>query len=398
VPIALISIACLSLLATSHDGPVREAGAAVESMLPVAPESTTSLGHPFYGRLRDGIRMPAQGPNHKVQRSTIRRDWVYGTGYLVRGMLLAAAELSRLAPDGEPLVLGNLSRRGGGDISMSMSHNSGRDVDIAYYTADLRGNPVASEYHRFRSDGRSRKAPNRLTLDVPRNWAAVKAFMTSTEFDVQWVIVAPHIEALLLEHARAAGEPADLIARAADMMMQPSYAKVHDNHIHLRVLCSPNDWRRGCDNGGPVWPWSSRMIRALDEVRTQVAPSLRSLASATRITALKQLQTQGISTAVPDIAPLLSDSHPKVRRQAQSALVALTTEANAATILKITRWSDPALVAPLIERALPLAGDVGVAMANELIAEHHPVMATKLPRSKRKALLKVARKVLKQHR
>ncbi|MFT7624823.1 MAG: penicillin-insensitive murein endopeptidase, partial [Myxococcota bacterium] len=281
--------------------------------LPEGHATTASLGHPYHGRLRDGIRLPFKGAFHTVQRSTRNRGWVYGTGYLVRGILTSARTVHQMMPPGQPLVLGNLSRRGGGDINMSMSHNSGRDVDMAYYTVDPKGQSVESRYHRFGPDGRSRKAPSRYQLDLPRNWAFVKSLLINQEFEIQWVIVAPWIERLMVKHARSAGEHPDTIRQVQRLMMQPSWAKPHDNHIHVRVLCSPEDWGKRCKNAGPVWPWNTRMLQAMDAARARIAPRLASADTRTRLDALKELRERGVDTAVLAASALLSDRELSVR-------------------------------------------------------------------------------------
>ena len=157
---AIVIGVTLSWLALSHQGPLPDddtnEGDEAAVSLPEPLASTVSLGHPYHGRLQDGIRLPEQSAHHRVQTSTKRRGWTFGTGYLVRGVLVSAQQISRIAPEGEPLIVGNLSKRGGGDIDMSMSHNTGRDVDFAYYTADAEGHSVESKYHKFGPDGRQR--------------------------------------------------------------------------------------------------------------------------------------------------------------------------------------------------------------------------------------------------
>lgn len=393
----LLIAALIAPLLLGLDGPDGETSARPRVSLPVAPASTTSVGHPYYGKLRDGIRLDAEGPFHRVQDSTVRRDWVYGTGYLVRGLLVSAEAIGRLAPGGQPLVIGNLSRKGGGDIHMSMSHNSGRDVDLAYYASDRDGKPVESKYHRFGPSGRSRSQPGLYRLDLGSNWTAIKTLIVNPEFELQWVIVAPWIEDLLIAHARTLREPEDLIRRAQRLMMQPPWAKPHDNHIHIRVLCSPEDWKRGCQNAGPVWPWNTRMLSALDDARRRISPGLESRQGAVRAATLAELRKREVTTAAVDVAPLLSDPDPAVRKSALETLVALSTEANATTVLKIARWSEARQAATLIETALPLAGIDGLTTARELIDARHPVLDGELPRSVRDSLTKTARRLLERY-
>jgi len=63
------------------------------------------------------------------------------------------------------------------------------------------------------------------------------------------------VEALLIDHARARGEDPFLIWRAETVLLQPGDSTPHDDHIHLRIACSPDEELAGCEGGGPRWPW-----------------------------------------------------------------------------------------------------------------------------------------------
>jgi len=345
-----------------------------EDVLPAADAHSISIGHPYYGKLVGGVKMPLEGPDHTVQRSTRARRWIWATPYLVRGLLIAAKKVQQLHA-GEPLVMGNLSKKGGGDIKMSRSHNTGRDVDYAYWTESLDGTSAKSDYHRFGDNGRSKDAPGKYRLDVKRNWAFVRAMIDSEETELQYLITSPGIERLLLEHAQSVGEPSYIIHRAERMMMLPGWAKPHDNHVHLRVLCTPKDWRAGCNNGGPVWPWAEKMYGALEDARQALYPKLMSSQVSVRMSALRPVAKRRIDTAVVDVAESLA--HPKraVRQEALSTLLAITTEANAHTILKVARLLDPKVAKKLIKKALPMAGSEGLGTARAIQDGTHPIVA-----------------------
>ena len=207
----LLILACAITFVSSVDEPIEDDDNLSTMSLPADNAGTASIGHPYTGKLRNGVRLPPSGPYHVAQRSTRARNWLFGTGYLVRGIMVAAESVARLHPRGEPLVVGNLSRREGGNIKLSMSHNSGRDVDFAYYTVDMAGKSVPSEYHRFGADGISLDAPAKFKLDLARNWHLLKSLIESTQLEVQWIIVAPSIEKRLLGYAAAKGESKELI-------------------------------------------------------------------------------------------------------------------------------------------------------------------------------------------
>jgi penicillin-insensitive murein endopeptidase len=58
----------------------------------------------------------------------------------------------------------------------------------------------------------------------------------------------------LLDHARAIGEPDDLIIQAGFVLHQPGDSAPHDDHFHLRIYCAPTDRTAGCrDRGALRW-------------------------------------------------------------------------------------------------------------------------------------------------
>jgi penicillin-insensitive murein endopeptidase len=72
---------------------------------------------------------------------------------------------------------------------------------------------------------------------------------------VQFLFISKPLEALLMDYARARGEPLELQDRAQTVMLQPRDSLPHDDHLHLRVACSPEEIQAGCSGGGPYWEW-----------------------------------------------------------------------------------------------------------------------------------------------
>jgi penicillin-insensitive murein endopeptidase len=123
----------------------------------------------------------------------------------------------------------------------------------------LGGAPVASSgFVHVGSDGLAWDEGDQrfLRFDVERQWLLVKALAEDPEARVQWMFVSRPVEAMLIEWARARGEPGDTIVRAMDMMLQPAPpAQSHDDHVHVRVACDPSEIAAGCEPTGPVRPW-----------------------------------------------------------------------------------------------------------------------------------------------
>ena len=57
----------------------------------------------------------------------------------------------------------------------------------------------------------------------------------------------------------------DLIWRAENVLQEPAESLPHDDHLHLRIACSPEASAQGCEAGGPYWSW-------LPALPTQVQP------------------------------------------------------------------------------------------------------------------------------
>jgi penicillin-insensitive murein endopeptidase len=225
---------------------------------PLVPAARlVSVGAPSRGLLRGGVELPDYGPGYERFRHQGRAH--YGTPALVNAIAHAAAA-AWTGPEAPPLLVGDLSARGGGPIAGHRSHRSGRDVDLLFFYTTPKGVPVRSPgFVRVGPDGLAPAAPAPGTryyrLDVARTWALARALVTCPHAEVVWLFVSEPVEALLLSHARALGEDAALLERAANVMRQPSDGAPHDDHFHLRVACSPEDAAAGCVDGGPAWPW-----------------------------------------------------------------------------------------------------------------------------------------------
>lgn len=229
------------------------ASPAPELRAPNPPEDSVSWGDTSTGRLLHGVRLresEALGilPVQKM------RNYRYGTRELV-GMLEHAATTLHDAT-GTRMWVGHLSRRGGGNIRHSVSHNSGRDADIAFAYRDKRGKPVDPRWliPVYRS-GRARQAG--VYFDAPRSWQIIKALIAYEGAQVQYLFVSRAIEGRVLRHARRIGEPWVVRAVAARIMVQPGgRAGPHHDHIHLRLYCSRDDVAAGCVNTGRRHPWA----------------------------------------------------------------------------------------------------------------------------------------------
>jgi penicillin-insensitive murein endopeptidase len=185
----------------------------------------------------------------------------YGVSRLVEAVASAAAEVERQRPGGAPLMVGDLSRRTGGRIPHHASHRSGRDVDLLFYTETTYGEPIANPgFVPFGPDGLA-FVPNGygggryVRIDLPRQWLLIKTLLGASKANVQWMFVSTPVEALITDYARARGEDFELVWHAETVMLQPKDSLPHDDHMHLRTACLPDEAVTGCEGGGPYWPW-----------------------------------------------------------------------------------------------------------------------------------------------
>jgi penicillin-insensitive murein DD-endopeptidase len=225
---------------------------------PLAPTLLGPVGAPGHGTLSGGLELPMVGPGFRWLNPAGHH---YGVPRLVNAVAMAAAEVERERPGGAPLMVGDLSRRFGGQIAGHRTHRTGRDVDLLFYAETPAGEPVASPgFFKFGPDGLAFVSPDRggprfVRLDVPREWLLIKTLLTLPEANVQWMFISTPLEAIITEYARARGEDFELIWHAETVMRQPADSLPHDDHLHLRTACTPEEVAVGCEGGGPYWPW-----------------------------------------------------------------------------------------------------------------------------------------------
>jgi hypothetical protein len=124
----------------------------VEAAPQVEWNRATSLGLPWSGGLIDGTQLPLGGPdwvtwnpvNDSVPNAPER---LYGTERTIRAVVSVTAAYRAANPDAPKVVIGDISREGGGPMTDEhVSHQNGLDVDVYFPRRDgaLRA-PVAPD-------------------------------------------------------------------------------------------------------------------------------------------------------------------------------------------------------------------------------------------------------------
>ncbi|MEZ4232505.1 MAG: penicillin-insensitive murein endopeptidase [Polyangiaceae bacterium] len=219
---------------------------------PLSPAFSGTIGVPHSGLQTGAVELPRRGKGFARYRPYSDHYW--GQPRLVAAVERAAAKVHDEFPGGKPLLLGDLSAEGGGKIPGHHSHRTGRDIDLLWYVTTPSGAPVVSPgFIKLREDGLAQVGADFYALDMPREWALIKALILDPEASVQWMFCSQEIEALIIDYARAKGEPDALLWYAETVLHQPRDSAPHDDHIHMRFACSEAEAVRGCIGGGPYW-------------------------------------------------------------------------------------------------------------------------------------------------
>jgi penicillin-insensitive murein endopeptidase len=259
------------------------ASAASEPQIDWSELDSSSLRNPNDGSLVGGVALPLRAPGLRFNpaRDSAAR---YGTVEVVRALLEAAARVDREL-GGLPVTINDLSLEAGGPIAHHRSHQSGRDVDALFYQLGPDGEPIESVGAFFDPSGQGvdfRDLANPdddipLTLDVARTWLFLQGLIESEHAQLQSVLVAEHLRALLLDHARRVDVPAETIQRFEALTCQPTYP--HDDHFHFRFFCTADDIAKGCRDSDPVYPWQLQRLSAAGARPRPLAPKRKQATS-----------------------------------------------------------------------------------------------------------------------
>lgn len=248
--------------------------------------ASASVGSPTEGHLTSSVPLPTSGPGYvfNPRKDPSRR---YGTWELVQAIMGASAATHEALP-GNTLVVGDLSLATGGDINGHASHRAGRDVDVMFYLQNPDGTAFDAKAIPIEPDGTGVDYKDLTTadddvhvrIDIPRTWAFVGALVGDDTNHVGRIFVVEHIRTMLLEEGKRVGADEAVLERAGHLMCQPKFP--HDDHMHIRIFCSPEDIAAGCLDTAPIFPWHKKYLKgagvkaSLAGARTTPRPKLTS--------------------------------------------------------------------------------------------------------------------------
>ncbi len=177
--------------------------------------------------LTDGVQLPDL-PLFFTRQAP---DAEWGTTEMIDAIVSATRHMRWLMPEASPVTIGDISHQRGGYQSGHMSHRGGIDADVGIYSTGAKQN-----LRGFDTLGSN--------FDVVANWALISAFLDTGNIDFI-LLDRAHIARL-----RAYTLRVGLLTEAEVEDVFPSdphpwdrtgivrHATNHDNHLHVRVLCS----------------------------------------------------------------------------------------------------------------------------------------------------------------
>jgi len=177
-----------------------------------------SIGRPGSAILVNGVSLPSS-PQWQVAPNA--DSW--GTAETMEAIRIAIDTVCALFPETPAITIGDISGPNGGRLKRHESHQGGRDVDFGFYFKDGKGNWPASG--------------TAANLDLPRNWALVRALVART--DVELIFLDRRIQKALYDYAAKIGEERAFLDRVFQTARGYRDAVVkhlsgHRNHYHVR--------------------------------------------------------------------------------------------------------------------------------------------------------------------
>jgi penicillin-insensitive murein endopeptidase len=177
-----------------------------------------SIGAPGRGRLFNPASLPPS-PNWEVAPNAD----TWGTSETLAALQVAVDTVHELFPDTPPVFIGDISGNLGGRLHRHESHQSGRDVDLGYYYKPGLGSWAT--------------LGTAANLDLPRNWALVRALLVRT--DVEAILLDIRVQRLLYQYALSISEDKDWLDHVFQCARGTAHAIIrhwpnHRTHYHVR--------------------------------------------------------------------------------------------------------------------------------------------------------------------
>lgn len=188
----------------------------------------------------DGTHLPegVQLPDLPELYTVWDYDRAWGTRLMAETLVRVAEEMRWQFPYGDPLVIGDISRQGGGPLHGHRSHQGGLDADVGIYWG------TANQH------GQGFRTVTTDDIDLATNLAFVRALFETG--NVERILLDQSLIRALRTYAVESGEMSEQEAR--EMFILPEdgiegsmfgldqivhHVAGHNNHFHVRVRCTP---------------------------------------------------------------------------------------------------------------------------------------------------------------
>lgn len=177
-----------------------------------------TIGSPSGAILLNAVSMPT-GP--RWMPAPAADTW--GTSETMASIQTAIDKVHELFPGTQPLYIGDISDVDGGRLKRHETHQGGRDADFGFYY----------------KGGQTKwfEAGSAANLDLPRNWALVRALITCT--DVETILLDTRIQKHLYAYALSISEDKTWLDRvfqfskgSKDAIIR--HVPLHRTHYHVR--------------------------------------------------------------------------------------------------------------------------------------------------------------------
>lgn len=221
----------MSLALAAEFGPMSE-----EDLLPnsgqIPDEFAADTGAPAGcsdDYLQDGVQLPDM-PQF-FYRMFPAAQW--GTQEMIDLLVDTTQHMRWLMPDSSRIVIGDISRRGGGFLSGHKSHRGGVDADVGIFRVGR--SQSDTHFDRLRS----------YEFDVEANWAMISAMLETGKVDfilLDRSLVA-RLKAYTVNNGLLSAEDAERTfpTEGSRQVWRETgivhHAPNHADHIHVRVLC-----------------------------------------------------------------------------------------------------------------------------------------------------------------
>jgi LysM repeat protein len=199
-----------------------------------------SIGLTTSGSMQYGQHL-GTGPGYRLR---FPRN-AYGVDGVLKTLKVCAKRVKDTLPGSHDILVGDISRPGGGPFPPHASHQSGRDVDVGYYLATGEQNATM---HRVRAD----------EVDYARTWALLKCYLTTDK--VVRVYIDRSIQVAMVKWMREKRAVDD--RRIARLFQVESgddalilHAPKHDTHLHVRFACDVGQDECMEDEKDSVFTW-----------------------------------------------------------------------------------------------------------------------------------------------